>query len=115
MFHRIRIFNNNVNIFFRLDELEIVNQSFKIDPVVSQYVNDEFSVDDRGISSANINIINEIIDENIVGIPVLLVNDHFWYSKPIVMNLTTQQIFFQLSTENNGILVLVYIYLYTYI
>lgn len=43
-----------------------------------------------------------MISENLIKTPVLLVNEQFWYSKPIVMNLTTQQIFVQLSTENNG-------------
>lgn len=48
-------------------------------------------------SATNSSYINESVNENII-------NEHFWYSKPMVMNLTTQQIFFQLSTENNGII-----------
>lgn len=53
-------------------------------------------------SSAETDIISNTINTNIIEIPVL-VNDNYWYSKPIVMNLTTQQIFLKLSAENNGI------------
>lgn len=55
-------------------------------------------------STANTSVISEVINENVFEYPVSPVNEYFWYSKPIVMNLTTQQIFFQLSTENNGML-----------
>lgn len=61
---------------------------------------DNFTIDSATSSTG---IINETVDKNINEIPAL-VNEHFWYSKPIVMNLTTQQIFVQLSTENNGII-----------
>lgn len=92
----------------RTDELEILNQSFKIDSVVSQYVTDEFDphkYDNLVFDSAeNNSVISKITNGNVIEIPMLPVNEYFWYSKPIVMNLTTQQIFFQLSTENNGIL-----------
>lgn len=93
-------------IIYRLDELEIQNQSFKIDSVVSHYSTNEFDLhkyDDSILDSAtNTSLISEITNENLIKIPVLPVNEYCWYSKPIVMNLTTQQIFFQLSTENNG-------------
>lgn len=42
-------------------------------------------------------------DENIIKTPEL-VNKNCWYSKPIVMNVITQQMFFQLSTKNNGMI-----------
>jgi len=94
-------------MIFRFNELEIQNQSFNIDSVVSHYSTDEFDphkiYDDSILdSAANISLISEITNENVIKIPVLPTNEYYWYSKPIVMNLITQQIFFQLSTENNG-------------
>jgi len=100
------IFNHSM--FSRFDELEILNPSFKIDSVVSQHVTDEFNThkyDNLVLNSTeNTSVISEITNENVIEYPVSPVNEYFWYSKPIVMNLTTQQIFFQLSTENNGML-----------
>jgi len=95
-------------MFSRFDELEIINPSFKIDSVVSQHVTDEYDThkyDNLVLdSTANTSVISEVTNENVIEYPVSPVNEYFWYSKPIVMNLTTQQIFFQLSTENNGML-----------
>jgi len=89
-------------------ENEILSPSFKIDSVVSQYVTDELDPHkyDNSVvySTENTSVISEITNENVVDYPVAPVNEHCWYSKPIVMNLTTQQIFFQLSTENNSML-----------
>lgn len=42
------------------------------------------------------------------------ISGDFWYAKPIVMNLTTQQIFCQLSTESNGILKKTNSFFYTF-
>lgn len=67
---------------------------------------DNFTID----SATNTSTISETV-ENIIEIPTL-VNEHFWYSKPITMNLSTQQLFVQLSTENNGILVKTFLVLY---
>lgn len=53
-------------------------------------------------ATASTNIINETVDEKVTDCTALS-NEYFWYSKPIVMNLTTQQIYFRLFTENNGI------------
>lgn len=86
-----------------------MNQTFKIESIVSQYGTDEFGLhkyDNTIIDSVdnNLNKASKPIDTKITEMPVLLVNEHFWYSKPIVMNISTQQIFIQLSTENNGII-----------
>lgn len=64
---------------------------------------DKFSLPkcDNSDSTASTSIINETVDKNVTEYTALS-NEHFWYSKPIVMNLTTQQIYFQLFTENNG-------------
>lgn len=61
------------------------------------YNYENFTID----SATNTSTISETV-ENIIEIPAL-VNEHSWCSKPITMNLTTQQLFVQLSTENNGI------------
>ncbi|XP_025418587.1 vacuolar protein sorting-associated protein 13B-like [Sipha flava] len=85
---------------------EILNQTFQIDSIVSQYETDKFGLhnyDDTIIDSVDDNLseTNKEMNTKIIEIPVLLVNEHFWYSKPIVMNISTQQIFIKLSTENN--------------
>lgn len=102
--------NYNFQTDSKFDKLEILSPSFKIDSVVSQYVTDEFDprkYDNPVLdSTANTSVISEITNENVVDYPVSSVNEYCWYSKPIVMNLTTQQIFFQLSTENNNNIVL---------
>lgn len=68
---------------------------------------DEFGLhkyDNSSIEPAvETSIISKTTNTNVSEIPVLL-NDNYWYSKPVVMNLTTQQIFFQLSTENNSMI-----------
>lgn len=79
----------------------IFDPSFRIESVASQYAMDEYGTvkyeNEAIITAPNGNVINE----NLIEIPVL-VNEHFWFSKPTVINLTTQQLFFQLFTENNG-------------
>lgn len=106
MYGKYRIYYSIKYIDFRFDKLEILNQTFKIDPVVPQYMTDEFGLhkyDNSATESAvETKITSKTTNTNVFEIPVL-VNDNYWYSKPIVMNVTTQQIFFQLSTENNGI------------
>lgn len=89
--------------FFRSNELEILDQSFKYDPVVSKYVIDESSTHE--LKHLVIDpVANKSVDnENIIQIPVL-VNKNYWYSNPIVMNITTQQMFFKLSTKNSGMI-----------
>lgn len=68
---------------------------------------DEFGLhkyDNSTIESAvDTSIISKTTNTNVSEIPIL-VNDNYWYSKPVVMNLTTQQVFFQLSSENNGMI-----------
>lgn len=88
-------------LFFRFDEHTILNQTFKTDSV--SYQTNEFSVSkyDDSIDGSVANINSEINDENMIEVPV---NESFWYSKPIVMNLITQQMFFQLTTEKNSII-----------
>lgn len=86
-----------------------MNQTFHIDSIVSQYGTNEFGLHKYGdtiIDSADNSFseTNKKINTKIIEVPVLLVNEHFWYSKPIVMNISTQQIFIQLSTENKGII-----------
>lgn len=90
-------------IFFRSNELEILDRSFKYDPVVSKYVIDESSTHEFEHLVIDPVANKSVDDENIIQIPVL-VNKNCWYSKPIVMNVTTQQMFFQLSTKNNGMI-----------
>lgn len=53
-------------------------------------------------STSSMDISNEVTNEKIIENPVTLINEQFWYSKPIVSSIITHQIFFQLSTENNG-------------
>lgn len=85
----------------------MLNQTFQIDSIVSQYGTDEFGLhkyDDTIIDSVDNNLSKSsmTMDTKIIEIPVLLVNDNVWYSNPIVMIISTQQVFIQLSTENNG-------------
>jgi hypothetical protein len=96
-----------------------LNQTFQIDSIVSQYETDKFGLhnyDDTIIDSVDDNLseTNKEMNTKIIEIPVLLVNEHFWYSKPIVMNISTQQIFIKLSTENNGIIKNLEIFFYYY-
>lgn len=86
-------------IIFRSDK--IFDPSLKINSVSSQYVEDEygtFKYENKALISAPN---ASVVDGNIIEVPVLA-NKFFWFSKPIVMILTTQQLFFQLFTENNG-------------
>jgi len=90
-------------MFSRLDELEALNPSFKIDSVVTDEF-DPHKYDNSVLDlTTNTSEISEITNENVIEYSQLPVND-YWYSKPIVMNFITQQIFFQLFTENNGML-----------
>lgn len=83
--------------FFRTDELEIISESFKIDSVVPSYVIGASDIENYDDSAVNIDSISEVIHENITE-----TSGDFWYSKPVIVNLTTQQIFCQLSAENSG-------------
>lgn len=56
-------------------------------------------IDENKCSTPNKNVNKNIVDT--LGSPI---NEHFWYSKPIFMNIITQQIFLKLSTENNGMM-----------
>jgi len=80
---------------------KILDPSFKIESVASQYAMDEYGSvkyeNDAIISAPNASV----VDDKLIEIPVL-VNENVWFSKPTMMNLTTQQLFFQLFTENNG-------------